>query len=135
MIELYYWTTPNGHKITIFLEEAEIPYTIHPVNIGRGEQFKPGVFGDLAEQPYSGDHRPRSGRRRRAYLRLRIRRDLDLSRRKNWKVPPARFARPHASTRMVVLAGWQPRSHGRAESSFQAICARKDYLRDRALRE
>lgn len=41
MIDLYYWTTPNGHKITLFLEEAGLPYTIHPVNIGRGEQFKP----------------------------------------------------------------------------------------------
>jgi GST-like protein len=41
MIDLYYWTTPNGHKITIFLEEAELPYAIHPVNIGRGEQFEP----------------------------------------------------------------------------------------------
>jgi GST-like protein len=39
MIELYYWTTPNGHKITIFLEEAEIPYRIVPINIGKGEQF------------------------------------------------------------------------------------------------
>jgi GSH-dependent disulfide-bond oxidoreductase len=41
MIELYYWTTPNGHKITMFLEEAELPYTIIPVNIGAGDQFKP----------------------------------------------------------------------------------------------
>jgi GSH-dependent disulfide-bond oxidoreductase len=41
MIELYYWPTPNGHKITIFLEEAELPYEIHPVNIGAGEQFAP----------------------------------------------------------------------------------------------
>ncbi|HUI21593.1 MAG TPA: glutathione S-transferase N-terminal domain-containing protein [Methylocella sp.] len=41
MIDLYYWTTPNGHKITLFLEEAGVPYTIHPVNLGRGEQFKP----------------------------------------------------------------------------------------------
>jgi GST-like protein len=41
MIELYYWTTPNGHKITMFLEEAGIDYTIHPVNIGTGDQFKP----------------------------------------------------------------------------------------------
>jgi GST-like protein len=41
MIDLYYWTTPNGHKITIFLEEAEVPYRIHPVNISKGEQFKP----------------------------------------------------------------------------------------------
>jgi GST-like protein len=41
MIELYYWPTPNGHKITLLLEEAGLPYTIRPVNIGRGEQFAP----------------------------------------------------------------------------------------------
>jgi GSH-dependent disulfide-bond oxidoreductase len=41
MIDLYYWTTPNGHKITIFLEETGLPYSIKPVNIGKGEQFKP----------------------------------------------------------------------------------------------
>ena len=41
MIDLYYWTTPNGHKITMFLEETGMPYTIHPVNIGKGDQFKP----------------------------------------------------------------------------------------------
>src|SRR4029450_3550956 len=41
MIDLYYWPTPNGHKITIFLEEAGLPYEIIPVNIGRGDQFKP----------------------------------------------------------------------------------------------
>jgi len=41
MIDLYYWTTPNGHKITIFLEEAELPYKVHPINIGKGEQFEP----------------------------------------------------------------------------------------------
>ena len=41
MIDLHYWTTPNGHKITIFLEEAGVPYRIVPVNIGAGEQFKP----------------------------------------------------------------------------------------------
>jgi len=41
MIEVYYWTTPNGHKITIFLEEAGVPYEVKPVNISTGEQFKP----------------------------------------------------------------------------------------------
>src|SRR5277367_5830263 len=41
MIDLYYWTTPNGHKITIFLEEAGLPYRITPVNISKGDQFKP----------------------------------------------------------------------------------------------
>ena len=40
MIDVHYWTTPNGHKITIFLEEAGLPYKLFPVNIGKGEQFK-----------------------------------------------------------------------------------------------
>lgn len=39
MIELYYWPTPNGHKITLFLEEAGLDYTIKPVDIGKGAQF------------------------------------------------------------------------------------------------
>ena len=41
MIDLYYWPTPNGHKITIYLEEAALPYRIVPVDIRRGDQFKP----------------------------------------------------------------------------------------------
>jgi GSH-dependent disulfide-bond oxidoreductase len=40
MIDLYYWTTPNGHKITIFLEETGLKYKVHPINIGKGEQFE-----------------------------------------------------------------------------------------------
>jgi GST-like protein len=41
MIDLYYWATPNGHKITLFLEEAGLPYRLIPINIGAGEQFQP----------------------------------------------------------------------------------------------
>jgi len=41
MIDFYYWTTPNGHKVTIFLEEAGLPYRFLPVNISKGEQFAP----------------------------------------------------------------------------------------------
>ncbi len=44
MIDLYYWPTPNGWKITIFLEEAAVPYRIVPVNIGKGEQFAPAFL-------------------------------------------------------------------------------------------
>ncbi|MFZ8974408.1 MAG: glutathione S-transferase N-terminal domain-containing protein, partial [Pseudomonadales bacterium] len=40
MIKLFYWPTPNGHKITIFLEESNLEYEIVPVNISRGEQFE-----------------------------------------------------------------------------------------------
>ncbi|MBM3570899.1 MAG: glutathione S-transferase family protein [Alphaproteobacteria bacterium] len=41
MIDLYFWPTPNGYKITMFLEEAGLPYKVIPVDIGRGDQFKP----------------------------------------------------------------------------------------------
>lgn len=41
MIDVHFWPTPNGHKITIYLEETGLPYRIVPVNIGRGDQFKP----------------------------------------------------------------------------------------------
>ena len=41
MIDLYYWPTPNGHRITIFLEETGLEYRIVPVNIREGDQFKP----------------------------------------------------------------------------------------------
>jgi GST-like protein len=41
MIDVHYWTTPNGHKVTMFLEEAGVPYRLIPVNIGVGDQFKP----------------------------------------------------------------------------------------------
>src|SRR2546425_9626202 len=41
MIDLHYWPTPNGWKISIMLEECGLPYTVKPVNIGRGEQFAP----------------------------------------------------------------------------------------------
>ena len=40
-LELYFWPTPNGHKITIALEELALPYNVHLINIGAGDQFKP----------------------------------------------------------------------------------------------
>lgn len=43
-IDLYYWPTPNGWKITIMLEECGLPYTLHPVNISTGDQFKPSFL-------------------------------------------------------------------------------------------
>ncbi len=63
MIDLHYWPTPNGHKITLFLEEAGLPYEIKPVNIGAGEQFKPD-FLKIApnnRMPAIVDHDPPGG--------------------------------------------------------------------------
>ncbi|WP_404338828.1 glutathione binding-like protein [Sphingomonas sp. MMS12-HWE2-04] len=63
MIELYYWPTPNGHKITLFLEEAGLDYEIHPVNIGAGEQFKPDFlkFSPNNRMPAIIDRAPADG--------------------------------------------------------------------------
>ena len=63
MIDLHYWPTPNGHKITIFLEEAGLPYKIHQVDIGKGDQFKP-EFLKIApnnRMPAIVDHAPTDG--------------------------------------------------------------------------
>jgi GSH-dependent disulfide-bond oxidoreductase len=63
MIDLYYWPTPNGHKISIFLEEAGLPYVIHPVNIGKGEQFNPDFLKIAPNNriPAIVDHEPNQG--------------------------------------------------------------------------
>jgi GST-like protein len=63
MIELHYWTTPNGHKITIFLEEAGLEYKIVPVNIGKGEQFAPDFLKIAPNNriPAIIDHAPAGG--------------------------------------------------------------------------
>ena len=63
MIDLHYWTTPNGHKITMFLEETGLAYKIFPVNIGKGDQFKP-EFLQIAPNnriPAIVDHEPKGG--------------------------------------------------------------------------
>ncbi len=63
MIELYYWTTPNGHKVSIFLEEAGTEYEIHPVNISKGEQFDENYlsFAPNNRIPAIRDTSPRDG--------------------------------------------------------------------------
>lgn len=63
MIDLYYWTTPNGHKVTMFLEEANLPYKIFPIDIGKGAQFDP-AFLKIAPNnriPAMVDHEPAGG--------------------------------------------------------------------------
>ncbi|HTD12011.1 MAG TPA: glutathione binding-like protein [Steroidobacteraceae bacterium] len=63
MIDLYYWTTPNGHKITMFLEETGLPYNIVPVDIGSGAQFAPAFLAIAPNNriPAIVDHDPEGG--------------------------------------------------------------------------
>lgn len=63
MIDLYYWPTPNGQKIRLFLEETGLPYRIIPVDIGKGDQFKPGFIkiSPNNKMPAIVDHQPTMG--------------------------------------------------------------------------
>lgn len=63
MIDLYYWTTPNGHKITMFVEEAGLRYNLKPVNIGKGDQFQPEFLKISPNNriPAIVDHAPSEG--------------------------------------------------------------------------
>jgi len=63
MIDLYYWGTPNGHKITLFLEEAGVGYRAHPIDISKGEQFAPGFLAISPNNriPAIVDNEPPSG--------------------------------------------------------------------------
>ena len=63
MIDVYYWTTPNGHKIPIFLEEAGLPYNIKPINLKKNEQFSPDYLAISPNNkiPAIVDHAPLNG--------------------------------------------------------------------------
>ena len=63
MIDLYYWPTPNGHKVSLFLEEAALDYTVKPVNIGKGDQFAADFlrFSPNNKMPAIIDHAPADG--------------------------------------------------------------------------
>jgi GSH-dependent disulfide-bond oxidoreductase len=63
MIDLHYWPTPNGHKITMFLEECGLAYKVRPVNIGKGEQFDPEFLkiGPNNRMPVIVDRAPADG--------------------------------------------------------------------------
>jgi GST-like protein len=63
MYDIYFWTTPNGYKILLFAEEAELPYTIKPVNISNGQQFDPAFLRISPNNriPALVDHAPASG--------------------------------------------------------------------------
>jgi len=63
MIELHYWPTPNGHKVTMLLEELDLPYEIKPVDISAGDQFKPEFLriSPNNRMPAIVDHAPADG--------------------------------------------------------------------------
>src|ERR1700738_4135162 len=94
MIDLYYWSTPNGHKITMFLEETGLKYKIFPINIGKGDQFKPEFLAVAPNNriPAMVDHEPKGGGK--PIPNLRTRRDAALSGGEARQIPARRYPRP-----------------------------------------
>ena len=136
MIDLHYWPTPNGHKVTMFLEETGLPYRIVPVDIGRGEQFKP-EFLTIApnnRMPAIVDHEPADGGA--AGLGVRIRRHPALSRRQDRPVhrPPTCAAASRCcsgcSGRWAASGPMAGQNH-----HFAQLRAGEAALRDRPLRQ
>ena len=98
-IELYYWPTPNGWKITIALHEMELPYDLNLVNIGKGEQFRPEFLAISPNNRMPAIVDP-EGPDGAADLGLRVRRDPAVPRR----------ARPAGSTARASASGSRSRS-------------------------
>ena len=132
-IELWYWPTPNGFKISIMLEECRLPYTMIPVNISKGEQFKP-EFLKIApnnRMPAIVDPQGPGGQ---ADLDLRVRRHPAISRPQDRQVLSGRRARARRSRPVAVLADGRLRTHGRPAQPLPALRARDAALRHQALR-
>ena len=115
MIDFYYWPTPNGWKISIMLEECGLEYRTIPVNIGKGDQFKPEflAISPNNRMPAIVDHDdPESGWR--SDQRLRVGRDPAASRREERPVHAGGQEGAQGGHGMAVLAGRQSRADGRA---------------------
>ena len=131
-IDLYYAGTPNGRKITIMLEELGVPYNLHWINIGKGDQFTPEFLAispnnkiPAIVDPEGPGGEPISIFESGAilkYLAHQVR-----------QVLPVRSARPGQGRRVAVLAGRRLRPNARPEQPLLGLRARKNPLCHQAL--
>ena len=133
-IELYYWPTPNGWKISIMLEELGVPYEVKYVNIGRGDQFEPD-FLKIApnnRMPAIIDPEGPGGEPISVFESGAI---LQYLGRKFGKFYPTAGTRAHRLRGMAVLAGRRLGPDGGTGASFPPICAGKDRIRHQPLHQ
>ena len=121
MIDLYYWPTPNGHKITMFLEEAGLDYQIVPVDIAHGEQFKPDflAISPNNRMPAMVDHAPLDGGEPISVFESGA--ILLYLAEKTGQLLAQGYPWSYRCPRMVVLAGGGLRPDGGPESPFQPL--------------
>ena len=135
MIDLYYWPTPNGHKITMFLEEAGVAYAIHPVDISAGDQFKRDflAISPNNRMPAIIDTAPADLGEPISVFEFR--RHPVVPGREDRPLPAEGLARPENRDGVAVLASGRAGTDGRTEPPFRRLRAKQDSLRDRAIRE
>ena len=133
-IEVYYWPTPNGHKITIMLEECGLPYEIKPVNIGKGDQFKPEflAISPNNRMPAIIDPDGPGGRPISVFESGAI---LQYLGRKTGKFYPDRRAPARPGRRVALLADGQPRPQRRQCASLPQLRAGEDRVRHQPLHQ
>ena len=132
-IELYYWPTPNGFKISIMLEECKLPYTLIPVNISRGDQFKPDFLkiSPNNRMPAIVDPDGPGGRPISIFESGAI---LQYLGRKTGKFYPSE-ERARRGRSVAVLADGRHRADGRAGPPLQELRGGDLDLRDQPLRQ
>ena len=133
-IELYYWPTPNGRKISIMLEECGLPYVIMPVNIARGDQFKPEFLAISPNNRMPAIVDPRRPGRP-ADLGLRVRRDPAISRPQDRQVLSRRRARRASRSSNGCSGRWAGSARWPGRPPFPQLCAGEAPLCDRPLHQ
>ncbi len=135
MIEVWSWPTPNGHKVHIMLEELGLPYKIIPVNIGKGDQFKPEFLAITPNHriPAIVDPDGPGGKPLKLFESAAIL--IYLAEKTGSRLIPADPIARYACLQwtMFQMAGIGP-MFGQVQPLCQ-LCAGKDPLRDRALHE
>ena len=129
MIDLHYWPTPNGWKLSIMLEECGLPYRMVPVNIGKGEQFAPEflAISPNNRMPAIVDHEPKGGGGPVSVFESGA--CLLYLAEKNRPIHALRPARALWRHAMADVANGWAGSHGRAERPFPSVCARQNSVR------
>ena len=113
MIDLYTWTTPNGRKVSIMLEELALPYTAHSINITENKQFAPDF---LKISP--NNKIPAIVDRDTGISLMEFGRHFDLLGRKNGPAAPAQGRAPVPSSGVADVADGRAWPHARAGTSF-----------------
>ena len=133
-IELHYWPTPNGHKITIMLEECGLPYEIKPVNIGKGDQFKPEFLALSPNNRMPAIVDP-DGPGGKPISIFEFGRHPAVPRPQDRQVLSGRGAGVRGGRAVAVLADGQPRPQLRPGAPLPQLRAGEDPIRHRPLHQ